>query len=215
MEISPDRYEAVLDVNIDEHRTNWSYKHWEKEFPHGTHIFPHIEQIAAVLGKSFTRSEIISFYQQDDILPETKFVAAMIWGHEAPAGSKRDPRGPWKISEMFSDVMQATDAIRGVSVEDREGIVSSYKSLNKALNQCGPNFFTKHFYFLGKSLGIERYPLIFDDRVAAGLIKLSLSDASTLEIVKVITERNPKAYLRYLSFTWECADRIHCEPDQI
>lgn len=215
MKIATEHFDAVLALNVDEHRTTCAYAHWEAEFPLGTYVSPHVAIIKEALGADFTRSEVIEFYRRSDVKEETKFIAAMVWGHEAPAGSRRDSRGPWKLSKMFSDPEVAQSAIRAISVATPEGIVSAYKLLDKTLDRCGPNFFTKHFYFTGKAQGLSPYPLIFDDRVANGLVKLALSSHESLDVVRVSAARKPEAYLHYLSFAADQAARIGSELDQI
>jgi hypothetical protein len=84
-------------------------------FPANTSILQSLAIIKQALGESFTRSELVSFYMRHDVDLETKFIAAMIWGHEAPAGSRRDSRGPWKLSKMF-DSPNAVNAILRISV---------------------------------------------------------------------------------------------------
>jgi hypothetical protein len=203
-------------LDVDEHRTACSYAHWESEFPAGTYLAHRLAAVKAVLGSSCTRSEVLALYRRSDIDPETKFIAAMLWGHEAPSGSRRDGRGPWKVSKMFSDAASSEAAIRSVRVDNPAEITRSYKLLDKTLNRCGPNFFTKHFYFMGKAQGLAAYPLIFDDRVANGLVKIALrSNSSKLALVRVSAARSPKAYLDYLTFAHDEAKRIGCEPDQI
>jgi hypothetical protein len=108
-----------------------------------------------------------------------------------------------------------THAIRSVSLGTPQQIAAAYKLLDKTLDRCGPNFFTKHFYFLGKALRLDPYPLIFDDRVANGLIKIVLSNQASLNLVRVSTLRKSNAYLQYLAIAKEEADRINCNLDQI
>ena len=215
MLIPEEQFDAIRALNIDEHRTMCVYESWEAEFPTGTYVSRSIEVIKNALGASFTRSELVAFYQCSNVKAETKFIAAMLWGHEAPSGSRRDSRGPWKLSQMFAEPSDAESAIRSVSLESPEGITKAYKLLDKTLKRCGPNFFTKHFYFLGKAQGLDPYPLIFDDRVANGLIKIGLSNQATLDLVRVSALRKPRAYHEYLTLAKSEADRIGCDLDQI
>ncbi len=215
MSIAPELYDSIRQINIDEHSTTCAYEYWEGDFADDEYLLPRVRKIKAALGPSFTRTELLSFYREPKISAETKFIAAMMWGHEAPAGSRRDSRGPWKLSKMFSDPTAAEHAIRSVSIGSPADITKSYKSLHKALDRCGPNFFTKHFYFLGKSAGIKNYPLIFDDRVANGLMKIYAGPSDFFDMVRVSAARKPDAYLNYLNFAFDQAARIKCEPDQI
>jgi hypothetical protein len=215
MLIPDDQHAIIRDLNVDAHRTICVYEYWESKFASGSYLASHIETVKKYLGDDFTRSELVTFYQLENIKPETKFISAMLWGNEAPAGSKRDSRGPWRLSKMFSKPEDAQAAIRSVSLNTENSIVEAYKNLDRALGGCGPNFFTKHFYFLGKAQNLELYPLIFDDRVANGLVKIALSNYSQLNMVQVSARRNPNSYLQYLSFAQKEAKRIGCNLDQI
>lgn len=215
MSIPVEQYDAVRAQNVDEHRTVCFYDYWHSVFPEGTYLAPHLAVIQSALGQAFTRTDVVNFYRLPDVKAETKFIAAMIWGHEAPAGSRRDSRGPWKLSRMFADPEASQAVIRSVSVESADKIVKSYKLLDKTLERCGPNFFTKHFYFAGKAARLEAYPLIFDDRVANGIVKLYTANQSNLDMVRVIASRKPEAYLKYLEFAKAQSERIGCEIDKI
>lgn len=205
----------VKRINIDEHSTFFSYEHWRGHFEGNAYLRRRLADIREVLGDTFTRSDLVRLYQRPDFGMETRFIAAMIWGHEAPAGSRRDSRGPWKLEQMFARPDEAVEAISGVSINSQAEIAAAYRSLDNALPRCGPNFFTKHFYFLGKALGQHRYPLIFDDRVAGGLVRLSAPSESVMQIVRVSTDRSASAYLSYLRLAHAQADVIECEPDQV
>jgi hypothetical protein len=194
---------------------HFAYDYWADEFNGNQYLSPRLAQVREALGDGFTRSELVAFYKKTNVGIETKFLACMIWGHEAPAGSRRDSRGPWKVSQMFADPDVAEEAIRLGSVATDEHLVRAYKTIDRALPRCGPNFFSKHFYFLGKAQGMKEYPLIFDDRVANGLLKVAMADSSAFSMVSVGTIRKPEAYLRYLSFAFDQARVVKCAPDQI
>lgn len=208
-------YDLIRGLNVDIHNTECQFEYWENEFIENEYIYPKIIEIKNNLSETFNRTELVDFYRRENIATETKFIATMIWGHEAPAGSRRDARGPWKLSQMFEDSNSSQRIIRESTISTNEEIKASYKALNKNIKRCGPNFFTKHFYFLGKSLGAENYPVIFDDRVANGILKLSLSNDDCMEILKVSAKAKPEAYISFLRFVFEQARIIGCEPDQI
>ena len=100
-------------------------------------------------------------------------------------------------------------------IRDRNDIENAYKNIDKGIKRCGPSFFTKHFYFLGKSNSVNHYPVIFDNRVANGMVKISCSDSQCLDIVTVNAKTKAKSYLAYLKMVHEQADLVGCEPDQI
>lgn len=215
MLIPNDQIETVRALNIDQQNIAINYTIWETRFPSNTDIGSSILVIKEALGTSVIRSALVNFYQRNDIKTETKFIAAMMWGYGAPPGGRSDSRGPWRVSKMFSRFTDAQDAIRAVVLNTCADIARSYQKLNNTLERCGPNFFTKHFYFLGKAQGLDPYPLIYDNRVANGLIRIALSDEQRLRMVLVSAARTPKAYLQYLTLVRQEAKRIHCYPDQI
>lgn len=208
-------YELIRNLDVDCHDTLCQFEYWEKEFDDNDYLLPKIEKIKHELSEIFNRTELVNFYKNPEIEIETKFIAAMIWGHEAADGGKRDARGPWKLSQMFRIPGDSQQAIRQVSIEDEKQIKNSYKLLNRKLTRCGPSFFTKHFYFLGKSIGKKDYPVIFDNRVANGITKLSLSNYECLEMVSVSIKSKPEAYIAFLNIVHTQSTIIGCEPDQI
>lgn len=139
----------------------------------------------------------------------------MIWGHEAGEGGKRDGRGPWKVSQMFCDPGRAKRVLAAVTASSGPAVADAYKALLGSLPRCGPNFFTKHLYFLGKAARVPSYPIILDNRVASGLARLAGLSSLAARMVDVSATRTVDAYLAYLRFVHAEAARIGCEPDQI
>ena len=114
------------------------------------------------------------------------------------------------------DIGSAIAAIEAVDISEDKKLRESYALLKRELDGCGPNFFTKHFYFLGRALNEEQLrPLIFDDRVAGGLVKVALADRKLLTLVSISTKANMKAYFRYLDYASAQANLIGCRTDQI
>ncbi len=62
---------------------------------------------------------------------------------------------------------------------------------------------------------MESYSVIFDNRVANGLIKLSKSSNTYLDMVNINVICKPEAYLKYRDFVFKEAEMINCESDQI
>ncbi len=212
--IPSNRYEEIRSTDVNLHKVRCDFNPWRKKLA-DLDLGPRVEKIEDILGDCFGRSDVIGLYRRDDIQPATKFLAAMIWGHEAPAGSKKDGRGPWKVSEMFSDPEASIKLLESTRVGNEEQIRTSYRQLNKGLKRCGPNFFSKHFYFLGKARGTKSYPLILDDRVAAGLAALTPGCFDFFGIVKVVAARRPESYLEYLSWARRQAENVKCDLDQV
>ena len=174
-----------------------------------------LQVIRSEVGNSVTRQEIVDFYSDEKHEIEIKFMLSMIWGHEATENGRRDGRGPWKLMQMFKDRKMTDELIQSVNLSTEENLIVSYKTLDANIDRCGPNFFTKHFYFLGKASGLKDYPLIFDDRVANGLIQRILPDAGFLSLVSVSTIRRPEAYIKFLYLAHQIAHSAQAAPDQV
>lgn len=214
-EIFSEYYSLIRAIDVNRVRTKISYSHWERRLEVDEVMTERLGVIKNKVGDSVNRKEIVNFYADSTVSLEIKFMLAMIWGHEATEGGRRDGRGPWKLMKMFEN-REATDLlINEVSLDTSKDLRASYKSLSENVARCGPNFFTKHFYFLGKALGVTNYPLIFDDRVANGIIQRLLLDSRLLSLVTVSTARRPEAYLDYLSMAYQIAQSAQAEPDQV
>ena len=57
--------------------------------------------------------------------------------------------------------------------------------------------------------------MIFDNRVAAGLVRITVSDGDLLDLVTIQSTRNVNAYLKYVNTLHEWAAELKCEADQI
>ncbi|MHC4143597.1 MAG: 8-oxoguanine DNA glycosylase OGG fold protein [Planctomycetota bacterium] len=220
--IPPEYHEAIRRINVNLTRVQPDYGRWTKAFSRRLTIKKKIEHLENVLGYQFNRADLVKLYSKHrdtDIV--LCFLATMIWGHE-PAPSKspggrlfRDNRGPKKVVKMFSESKNIQRSLQAVSVGTPDEITASYKLLDKGIKYCGPSFFTKHFYFLGKSLNREKYPLIYDNRVATVLIRLQVSTYSHLELVSIKALTKPKAYLAYLKYAGRQKKIIKCPLDKI
>ncbi len=215
MPFSPEIYQLIRGIDVNRVRTRISYPHWEKHLVADSVMMNRLNLIREKIGDCVDRQEVVDFYSDSEIAMEVKFILAMIWGHEATEGGRRDGRGPWKLMQMFKDRERTDSLIQQVDLSTEESMAASYRMLDTAVDRCGPNFFTKHFYFLGKALGLTNYPLIFDDRVANGLIKLMLSDEKLLSLISVSTLRRAEAYIDFLKLAHLIAQEAQAKPDQV
>jgi hypothetical protein len=144
----------------------------------------------------------------------TAFLMVMLWGYGADEGGKSDARGRWRVAQMTKDCGK----LRETLCKARDWICQN--KIEKAYNEfripwCGPNFFTKYFYFIGKSLDQQKYPLIYDDRVATGLVKLNLCSDKPLEFVTIQTKRKADAYVKYVDMIHGWSVYLGCKADQV
>ena len=220
-------HEYIRMLNVDDHSVLCDFDTWNAKFKDNSYISERLKLIEKSLSPTFNRSRLVELYKLEDVTAETKFLATMTWGHEAaaeinsvePSEAKRDNRGPWKVAKMFADPLVTESVLRSISIQDDSSLLSSYTRLDKSIDRCGPNFFTKHFYFMGKALGSAHYPLILDDRVAAGLVRVisgkSPFSNSIFSMVRISALRKPEAYLRYLKFAQNESQVIGCDMDKI
>lgn len=212
MEISDDFFQKIRNLNVNSHKVTCDYKPWKKQFLEDGNLRDQIELIETSLGGGFGRSDLVRLYANENIAITSKFIAAMIWGYEAPEGGKRDNRGPYRVQKMFQS-RDSIDTIQNVSIETEGDILNAYYNLARKIDQCGTSFITKHLYFLGKSRNVKDYPVIFDARVARGIVKASTYNDNCLELVQINT--NKKAYGGYLKYVKDQAKIIQCELDQL
>ena len=166
----PRRYEdRIREINVDAPVTVFSYSHWHDALQASSLPDGHLKQVHDFLGERFTRADVVNLYKSPKLQTDVKFLAAMIWGHEAGEGERRNGRGLWKVSQMLENADDARKVLEAIDVNSRDAIADSYTRLSGALKMCGPNFFTKHLYFLGKAKAYKHYPVIFDNRVAPGI----------------------------------------------
>lgn len=147
------------------------------------------------------------------------FLSAMVWGYSSEEGKRSDSRGPSRVREMFDRVgtAPADDALwvpKDLSTLD--GIEAAYRAIRKAkIRKLGPNFFTKHLYFRGKAQDLPRYPVIFDARVATGLVAAGFSGPLPLHCFSIDTQTKPSAYRAYVDYIWHEAERRKLTPEQL
>ena len=174
-----------------------------------------IREIESFLGPNVRRSDMVRFYTAK-LEPLTHFIATMIWGHAAPQGGRPDNRGPWKVAQMINGSVDLAGDLKKVRIDTEANAIKSYNLLDSKRNvRLGPNFFTKHFYFLGKASKRRNYPLIFDNRVAIGLQQLLNPQSILNEIIDVSAARNANAYIEYLQWARNQNLRIGCDLDKI
>ncbi len=194
------------------------YDRWYERFGNNqSTINRHIKIIEKQLGERFTRKDIISFYRCDNIDDITKFLSVMMWGYSSDGIGKPDNRGPSRVQKMTADIAKLSKILTQTKELIREGhLKEAYKCFHSAkVSECGPSFFSKYFYFVGRSLKVDNYPLIFDNRVAFGLVNISVLSRNLLKFVSVRTITHADTYVEYVDLLHSWAKSLKCEADQI
>ena len=177
----------------------------------------YIKIIEKRFGEQFTRKDIISFYRCNNIDDITKFLSVMMWGYSSDGIGKPDNRGPSRVQKMIKDIDKLSKILTQTKELIREGrLKEAYKCFHPTkIPKCGPSFFSKYFYFVGRSLRVDNYPLIFDNRVASGLVNISVLSRSLLKFVSIQTIARADTYVKYVNLLHNWAKSLECEADQI
>ena len=151
--------------------------------------------------------------------PIPGFILTMIWGF-----GSNDNRGPSRLSKMLKDLpgvrkilQAAVSALGNNEIEMAHGcFINGIKS---TIDRLGISFSSKYLYFAGKALAMEKYPLIFDARVAYSLVALSRPPdepgISPLRFVSIQPKSNWSSYKTYLEMMYDQAAKLDLEADQI
>jgi hypothetical protein len=214
MEIDCRFHEYIRSIDVNQPKTVWEFARWNTRFRSKTTVGRGLKQIRDAIGTEFGRDDIVTFYRKPSVEIETKFLAAMVWGHEASAVDRPDSRGPWKVQEMFKNRSATTRLLERVSVRNEPSLQEAYR-FSDEIPRCGQSFYTKHLYFLGKAQNAARFPLIFDNRVANGIARLSTRESEAFKMISIAASRNWDAYAAYLRFAHAEAEKIRCQPDQV
>jgi hypothetical protein len=131
------------------------------------------------------------------------FVGVMAWGYGTGG------RGAWRTAKMIA-TPGYMELIKRTFDQIIEGkILESYRGF--LLNWCGPAYFTKYFYFIGRGCGVSGYPLILDSRVKNALEIIGID---LRQFVKP-SGWYPEGYYRYVQAMHEWAGDLGCDADQI
>ncbi len=167
---------------------NFHFDRWVEAFKN-TDWLPAIEKLHSTLGDAFAAKAIADIYETKDS-EAIKFLAMLIWGYSS-AGY-----GPHRARAIF-DTTRLTEVLVNVNVSSIDKIVESYE-LHKRIHGIGPAFFTKHLYFIGLANKAELIPVIFDNQVAAGLLRLACGGGKIFELVQVTPKISAEAYRDYV-----------------
>jgi hypothetical protein len=221
MPIPPEYFAHILAIDVNEHYVDVNYAAYSgyEYFQQTPSELARLEEIEANLTTHFNRAGLVDLYTAN-VDARTKFLATMIWGHAAPAAGinqqagQAHNAGPFRVSQMMSSLQQNPELLDDLAVDTPDVLQLAYAAQNQ-INRCGPNFFTKHLYFLGKSQGLDQYPVILDNRVALGLVYIHTEGAEVLNMVDVTARTNWLAFEAYLNFIHNESAVIGCDADQI
>lgn len=192
-----------------------NYPPWDDRFQRNVEVTRCIQVVKRTFPHTMTRRAIIEFFQKEGRDADlARFLAVMIWGYGADGGRRADNRGPSRVERMTSKLEHLREVLHETKRRIKKGdLGEAYKCFG--VPWCGPSFRSKYFYFVGKSLGMKRYPLIFDNRVTVGLARIWGLHSDLLAMVSIQTKGTPSAYVQYTNLLHEKAAEMKCEADQI
>ena len=213
----PNEYhETIKNIDIDAVSTSCNYDPWIKTLADCYRTT--IESVQCFFGETISRTSLTDFYRQNNEKHLEHFLACMIWGYGAPEPANAAHYGPYRVNCMLE---AGVESVLGcVSVKDEDSVKDSYNLFREgrgnAFNQLGPSYFTKHLYFLGKAKKVDFMPVIFDTRVAAGIVHLNChTRGMKSNFLKTVPKEGAGQYLDYLEYIDKCAKKIGCSPDQV
>jgi hypothetical protein len=199
---------------------------WKKKLPGDSDLDYIIERFPDGLGRSNLTSIAEEAAKNRNAEHYRRlFLASMIWGFGGDREDTIDNRGPWRTQQITRNANpDFNEILKYASDVMLEGRIGEAYDLFKKVKWCGPAFFTKYLYFLGRGADKCRYPLILDTKVAKWLETL-LGKDKLRQFVRV--ERNKKQeissvlrgvgeeYEKYLDLMREWARKLGCAPDDI
>lgn len=219
--IPKEHYSVIKSIDIDSHKTDLRFEYWEANIPESK---KKLRAGLETLKKSFkrkktgwqkvSRSQVVA---QINLLDDAgaRLLLVMMWGFGAPDGSTAPGYGAFRVKKMFSNY---AETVRQVEVCELHIANEDYKEaygISKNISYLGPNFFTKYLYFYSKSIDKDGCLLIYDDRVAEGLVELFQKNKIAEGLVKISTSTKFDDYQKYVNTLHAWAETIDCEADQI
>ncbi len=190
-----------LYYNLD----NWRNFNYNNEIITNDIVF-----ICENYNNGISRQEIISYFNQENSTLLKGFLLTMIWGH-----GRVDNRGPWKVSKMLSNFDNAILILENAKIHlQHNNLCFAHTSFDN-MQRCRVSFFSKYLYFLGRSLDMTRYPLIFDARVAKTIGQLTSTNPNLFSIIDIQPKQDSISYDRYVTEIHNIADDLNVESEKI
>lgn len=181
---------------------NW-YKHLSNK--------KHLNCINEYKSKDITRQVVIdayaSFYNHSDKSVIKPFLLTMIWGFETSG------YGPHRTNKYLTGNKNINLIRKCYEAIDNNDIDESFKKL-LLIKGLGISFLSKVLYFAGRGKGLTKYPLIFDQRVAKGLVSL-LAGNDISEILEIHPSNRLTAYKNYNTLIHKWSAQLKVDSEQI
>ena len=171
--------------------------------------------ISANYQNGISRQDIINYFKQENSTLLRGFLLTMVWGHGFSEHGRADNRGPWKVSQMLSNFNNTILILENAkNFLKQDNIQDAHLSFD-TMQRCRVNFFSKYLYFLGRSINMKRYPLIFDARVAKTIGQLTSTNPNLFSILDIQPKQDPISYNNYVTEIHRIASELNVESEKI
>lgn len=205
----------IKDLNPLEQRLFYNQKHWLEFDFNNQKVKNSLIFITENYTNGISRNEIIEYFKKDNSSLLIGFLMTMIWGHGYSKHGRADNRGPWKVNKMLSSFEDAMIILQNSKNHLlNNDYIKAHLSFDK-MERCRVNFFSKYLYFLGRSLNIEIYPLIFDARVAKSIGQLNMTDSNLFDIIDIQPKQDSLSYQNYVNEIHKLATEMNVQAENI
>lgn len=205
----------INNLNPLEQRLYFNPDHWQNFNYNNLQVSSDMTFISENYQNGISRQEIVNYFSQENSTLLRGFLLTMVWGHGFSEHGRADNRGPWKVLQMLSNfdstLLILENAKHHLLLDDIQSAHLSFSNMQR----CRVNFFSKYLYFLGRSLDMARYPLIFDARVAKTIGQLNSTSSNLFSIIDIRPKQDPISYYGYVTEIHTIANELKVESEKI
>jgi hypothetical protein len=209
--------ESIKDLKPLEQTLKFNPDHWSQYNYNNVLVTNDMEFIAQNYPKGISRQDIISYFSKEGSTLIRGFLLTMVWGHGFSEHGKADNRGPWKVSQMISNLDNTIIILENAKEYLKNDNIQLAHSSFRKMDRCRVSFFSKYLYFLGRSLKMTHYPLIFDARVAKTIVQLISKNPEMYTFIN--TNHQPRqdrvSYNNYVMEIHRIANELNVESEKI
>ncbi|HCM1039229.1 TPA: hypothetical protein N2810_004753 [Vibrio parahaemolyticus] len=214
-EVLVNNRDAIVGIEPQKQAISYDLVNWNKYFQQDTSFqeitLKHPFEITRNI--LFDKSKLLESNYSWASLREL-FIAVMLWGFGSVG------YGAYRTHKMVSDV-DFKETLESTYFAIKQGDISRAYG-NFKLEQCGPAFFTKFFYFVAHGFNRKPIPLILDSVVARNIetrCKLNIDSYARVNRDKngrILSLRPYKeGYLQYVADMNNWARDLDATPDQL
>ena len=208
--------EEILHIFDDSSGPDYNPEGWRGYLHNNPVVAADLDTIIQKCPVKISRKDVCGFAHnaRSGSYPDIRrlFLVCMIWGYN------RDPNGLPNTERALSDPRAEEVLKRTASRISNGEIREAYDGFRLA--RCGPAFFTKFFYFVGKEWQIRPLPLVLDRHIAESLRALGEEEGwQSGPFAKVgrkgYVKRYSEGYVRYICSMDEWATELGCLSDNV